>query len=143
MAKNYYEILGVDKNSSIDEIKKNFRTLSLKWHPDRHANESEDKKKEAEEKFKEIAEAYAVLSDPDKKRKYDTYGTVDDVPDFSGGFSGFSGFPGFNFGGMGDIDADDIFNILSTFDISALALTDKLFPPEILFPIYCIKIFSL
>ena len=108
MAKNYYEILGVDKNSSIDEIKKKVRALSLKWHPDRHANESEDKKKEAEEKFKEIAEAYAVLSDPDKKRKYDTYGTVDDVPDFSGGFSGF---PGFNFGGMGDIDADDIFNI--------------------------------
>lgn len=107
-SKDYYGILGISKNASEADIKSAYKKAALKWHPDRHANESEDKKKEAEEKFKEIAEAYAVLSDPDKKRKYDTYGTVDDVPDFS---SGFSGFPGFNFGGMGDMDADDIFNI--------------------------------
>ena len=107
-SKDYYGILGISKNASENDIKSAYKKAALKWHPDRHANESEDKKKEAEEKFKEIAEAYAVLSDPDKKRKYDTYGTVDDAPDFSGGFSGF---PGFNFGGMGDIDADDIFNI--------------------------------
>lgn len=105
-SKDYYKILGVDRNATEDEIKKNYKKLALKWHPDRHANESEDKKKEAEEKFKEIAEAYAVLTDPEKKKMYDTYGTVDG--NMGGGFSG--GFPGgFHFGGM-DMDPDDIFN---------------------------------
>lgn len=107
-SKDYYKILGINKNASEDEIKKAYKKLALQWHPDRHANESEDKKKEAEEKFKEIAEAYSVLSDPDKKRKYDTYGSVDDIPDFSSGFGGFPG--GFHFGGM-DMDPDDIFNM--------------------------------
>jgi len=107
-SKDYYKILGIDKNASEADIKKAYKKLALQWHPDRHSSESEDKKKEAEEKFKEIAEAYAVLSDPDKKRKYDTYGSVDDIPDFSGGFGGFPG--GFHFSGM-DIDGDDIFNI--------------------------------
>lgn len=106
--KDYYSILGVSRNATEDEIKKQYKKLALKYHPDRHANDPENKKKEAEEKFKEIAEAYSVLSDPDKKQMYDTYGTVDGMP--SDGFSG-GGFPGgFPFGGM-DMDPDDIFNM--------------------------------
>lgn len=69
--RDYYEILGVQKTASLEDIKKIYRQLVLKYHPDRVA---EDKKKEAEEKFKEISEAYAVLSDPQKRQLYDQYG---------------------------------------------------------------------
>lgn len=69
--RDYYEILGVNKNASLDEIKKAYRTLALQHHPDRVPHE---KKKEAEEKFKEISEAYAVLSDTQKRALYDQYG---------------------------------------------------------------------
>lgn len=69
--KDYYEILGVSKNASQDEIKKKYKKLALNFHPDRHVNDSEEDKKKAEEKFKEISEAYDVLSDPDKRAKYD------------------------------------------------------------------------
>lgn len=100
MSKDYYNILGVSKDASDDDIKKAFRKLSLKWHPDKHANDSEAKKKEAEEKFKEIAEAYGVLSDKEKRDKYDRFGSVDG-PDMSG------------FGDFGGMSTDDIINIFA------------------------------
>ena len=71
MNKDYYKILGVEKNASEDDIKKAYRKLVMKWHPDRHVNDGEKEKKEAEEKFKEIAEAYDVLSDKEKRAQYD------------------------------------------------------------------------
>ncbi|BEQ13305.1 DnaJ C-terminal domain-containing protein [Desulfoferula mesophila] len=70
MAKDYYKVLGVDKSASAEEIKKAYRKLALKYHPDRNKGD-----KEAEDKFKEINEAYAVLSDPKKKKEFDTYGS--------------------------------------------------------------------
>ena len=69
--KDYYKILGVDKSSSKEEIKKAYKKLALKYHPDRVA---EEKKKESEEKFKEISEAYAVLSNEEKRKNYDAFG---------------------------------------------------------------------
>lgn len=107
--KDYYNLLGVDKNASEADIKKAFRKLSLEYHPDRQQGKSDEEKKAAEEKFKEIAEAYAVLSDPEKKQQYDTYGTVDgmgggvDISDimreFFNSTSRFTGF-GDMFGGF-------------------------------------------
>ena len=112
--RDYYEVLGVDKNASADDIKKAYRKLALKYHPDKNPGD-----KAAEEKFKEAAEAYSVLSDADKKAKYDQFGHagVEGAgPDFSGGFGnlndilndlfggafggGFGGFSGFG-GGFG------------------------------------------
>ena len=69
---DYYETLGVAKTATGDEIKKAYRKLALKYHPDKNEGD-----KEAEEKFKKISEAYAVLSDPEKKQQYDTYGSAD------------------------------------------------------------------
>jgi molecular chaperone DnaJ len=69
MTRNYYEILGVDKNATQEEIKKAYRKLSLKWHPDKNQGS-----KEAEEKFKEISKAYQILSDPETRNTYDIYG---------------------------------------------------------------------
>jgi molecular chaperone DnaJ len=97
MDKNYYDILGVQKNASDSEIKSAFRKLSKKYHPD------VNKEAGAEEKFKEINEAYSVLSDPEKKQMYDTFGTAD--PNMAGGgydpFNGFDPFSMFNGGGFG------------------------------------------
>lgn len=70
MSANYYETLGVDKNASLEQIKKAYRKLALKYHPDRQSTNKEA----AEEKFKQINEAYAVLSDPKKRERYDTVG---------------------------------------------------------------------
>ena len=96
--KDYYEVLGLQKGASEDEIKRAFRKLAVKYHPDRNQGNAE-----AEEKFKEINEAYQILSDPEKKAKYDQFGSA--AFDGSGGFGagGFSGFDGFDMGGFGDI----------------------------------------
>jgi len=72
MAEDYYDVLGVDKKASADDIKKAYRKLALKWHPDRNPNN-----KAAEEKFKKISEAYAVLSDTEKRKQYDQFGSAD------------------------------------------------------------------
>ena len=86
--RDYYEVLGVGKGASDDEIKKAFRKLAVKYHPDKNPGD-----KAAEEKFKEINEAYAVLSDPEQKSKYDRFGHAGVDPNaFSGGFEGFGGF---------------------------------------------------
>ena len=97
MAKDYYDILGVDRNATEDEIKKSYRKMAMKWHPDRKPDNTE-----AETKFKEAAEAYDVLSSPDKKSNYDRFGSADGGNPFGGNpFSGGRGH-GFNM--------DDIFS---------------------------------
>jgi len=104
-SKDYYGILGVDKNVTPEELKKTYRKLAKKYHPDANP----DNKKEAEAKFKEISEAYEVLSDPQKKQMYDQFGTVDPQGFGQGGGyysygSGFDGFSDFgDFGDLGDI----------------------------------------
>ena len=72
MAEDYYQVLGVDKKASAEEIKKAYRKLAVKWHPDKNPNN-----KAAEEKFKKISEAYAVLSDTEKRQNYDNFGSAD------------------------------------------------------------------
>lgn len=106
MAKrDYYEVLGVSKNASLDEIKKAYRKCALQHHPDRNAGSPE-----SEEKFKEATEAYSVLSDAEARSKYDTFGHAA-FDQRSGGF-GFGGFPGFgDFSGFEDIFGD----LFSTF----------------------------
>ena len=119
--RDYYEVLGLQKGASADDIKGAYRKAALKWHPDRWVSGTDAEKKIAEEKFKEASEAYSVLSDPDKRAKYDQFGFAGvegaGAQDWSqgfgnlndilnnlfggafGGFGGFSGFEGFGFGG--------------------------------------------
>ncbi len=96
MAKrDYYEVLGVDKNATEDQIKKAYRTIAIKYHPDRNPGD-----KQAEEKFKEAAEAYDVLHDPQKRKQYDQFGF--NGPQGDGGFGGFGGQ---------SMNMDDIFSM--------------------------------
>lgn len=105
--RDYYEVLGVSKTASEDEIKKAYRKIAIKYHPDRQANKSDAEKAEAEEKFKEAAEAYSVLSDQQKRQQYDQFGFNSPGGGFgSGGFGG--GFDPFGGGGM---SMDDIFSM--------------------------------
>lgn len=117
--RDYYEVLGLSKGASTDDIKGAYRKAALKWHPDRWVSGTDAEKKTAEEKFKEASEAYSVLSDPDKKARYDQFGfagvdgaasqdwsqgfgSLEDLINgifggfagggFKGGFSGFEGF---------------------------------------------------
>ena len=99
--KEYYQILGVSRDASEEEIKKAFRQQALKYHPDRNQDPG------ADEKFKEINEAYQVLSDPEKRKLYDQYG-YEGLRNAANGSAGFSGFE--DLGGFGSIfDAFDIF----------------------------------
>ncbi|KAK9879729.1 hypothetical protein WA026_006789 [Henosepilachna vigintioctopunctata] len=90
--KDYYKVLGVDRNATDDEIKKAYRKRALIHHPDRHANASDGEKKEQEKKFKEVGEAYGILSDPKKKCRYDSGQDLEDMD-----------------GGMSDIDPSQVF----------------------------------
>lgn len=105
--RDYYEVLGVSKGASEDEIKKAYRKTAKKYHPDLNPDNPE-----AEAKFKECNEAYEVLSDPQKKARYDQFGFAGVDPNFNagqgGGFGG--GFGGGGFGFDGDIDLGDIFS---------------------------------
>lgn len=94
--RDYYEVLGVEKTASEDEIKKAYRKIAIKYHPDRNPGD-----KQAEEKFKEAAEAYNVLHDPQKRQQYDQFG-------FNGPMGGGSGFGGF---GGASMNMDDIFSM--------------------------------
>ena len=101
MSKDLYAVLGLKKEDkpTDEQIRRNYRKLCLKYHPDRQGGKTDEEKKAAEEKFKEVTEAYSVLSDTDKKSRYDTFGTYGDGSDMGGGnpFDGFN----FNFGGGG------------------------------------------
>ncbi|MBP7007137.1 MAG: DnaJ domain-containing protein, partial [Candidatus Pacebacteria bacterium] len=114
MKKDYYEILGVNKGASKDEIKKAFYKLAHKYHP--------DKKEGDEKKFKEVNEAYQVLSDDSKRSKYDQFGSgFENMGGFQGGGQqgGFGGFEGFDFGGFqnggADFDFGNLNDIFSDF----------------------------
>ena len=96
--RDYYEVLGIQKGASEDEIKKAYKTLALKYHPDMNPGD-----KEAEEKFKEVNEANEVLSDPEKKARYDQFGFAGVDPNYGAGAGGGAYGGGFDFGDLGDI----------------------------------------
>ena len=97
MAKrDYYDVLGINKSASAAEIKKAYRKKAMKYHPDRNADD-----KEAEAKFKEVSEAYEVLSDKDKRQKYDQFGQYWQQAGRAGGGAGSGGFGGPGAGAAG------------------------------------------
>lgn len=89
--KDYYKILGINRNADQEEISKAYKKLCMKWHPDRWVSATEDERKNAEEKFKEVNEANSILSDEQKRQHYDLFGTTD-----GNGFNPFGGFGGFD-----------------------------------------------
>ena len=105
-SKDYYSILGVSKDATADDLKRAYRKLAKQYHPD--AQHTEEDKKNAEAKFKEINEAYSVLSDENKRAQYDRFGSNFEQAGFGGGYGNYGGAYGFDgFGGM-DIDLEDI-----------------------------------
>ena len=132
--RDYYEVLGVPKGASADEIKSAYRKAALKWHPDRWVSGTDEEKRTAEKNFKEASEAYSILSDPDKKAKYDQFGfagvdgagaqdwsqgfgNLEDLLNnlfggafggFGGAFSGFGGFGGSRGGAQRTVRGRDI-----------------------------------
>lgn len=107
---DYYAILGLDKKCSDSEIKKSYRKLAIQYHPDKQTNKSDKEKKEAEEKFKQVSEAYEILSDPEKRKKYDAFGknAFTNDSNFQGFHSASDIFNSFFSNGMGNFD-DDFF----------------------------------
>lgn len=102
--KDYYQILGVDKSASREQIRSAYKKLARKYHPDLNPGD-----KTAEEKFKEISAAYAILGDPERRKKYDTLGAGYDGGDVRGGWNAYD-FSNFDFANFTDIDFGDIFN---------------------------------
>jgi DnaJ family protein B protein 4 len=95
MSVNYYKILGIEKKCTDDDVKKAYRKLAMLWHPDKHVQDSENDKKKAEDKFKEINKAYEILGNPEKRKQYDQFGE-----------NAFSGSSGYQFNNPNDMFND-------------------------------------